>query len=207
MERVRTVIKNIIFDIGNVLLTFEPRKFLLKFTQDKKHINSFISNVIDSEVWLQMDRGSISVEEAKNLFLSKYPEEKKLLTLFFENWLEIFTPIKENIQIMEKLNQNGYKIFALSNFIKESFKYVVKKFSFFALFDGQVISWQEKVIKPEDAIYNILLHRYNLIPQECVYLDDHKNFLEPAQKLGMSTILVSPEIDLKKEFQKLGVNI
>ncbi len=201
------MIKNIIFDIGNVLLTFEPKKFLLKFTQDNKHINSFISNVIDSEVWLQMDRGSISVEEAKNLFLSKYPEEKKLLTLFFENWLEIFIPIKENIQIMEKLNQNGYKIFALSNFIKESFKYVVKKFSFFALFDGQVISWQEKVIKPEDAIYNILLHRYNLIPQECVYLDDHKNFLEPAQKLGMSTILVSPEIDLKKEFQKLGVNI
>ena len=95
MERVKSLINNIIFDIGNVLLTFEPKQFLLRFSKDITRIDNFVSNVIGSVIWLKLDRGSISVEHAKNLFYTKYSEEKELLTLFFENWLDIFEPIQK----------------------------------------------------------------------------------------------------------------
>ncbi|MFX1339818.1 MAG: HAD family hydrolase [Promethearchaeota archaeon] len=201
------MIKNIIFDIGNVLLTFEPKKFLLQFTSDMARINKFISNIPDSKIWLKLDRGLILIEDAKNLFLIKYPKEKELITLFFEKWFEIFKPIQQNIEILNKLKQNGYKVFALSNFIKESYEFVINKFKFFSLFDGQVISWKEKLIKPELEIYEILLNRYKLIAQECVFLDDYSDFLVSAQNLGMHTILITKNIDLQTELRNLNINI
>lgn len=201
------MIKNIIFDIGNVLLTFEPREFLLEFTSDMSRINYFISNVTGSEIWLKLDRGLLSIEDAKNVFFVKYPEEVELLTLFFEKWFEIFKPIQKNIEILKKLKQNDYKVFALSNFIKESYEFVINKFEFFSLFDGQVISWREKVIKPELEIYAILLNRYNLIAQECVFLDDYSSFLFSAQRLGINTILITENTDLQAELRNLNIKI
>ena len=188
-------------------MTFEPKEFLLRFSKDITRIDNFVSNVTGSVIWLKLDSGSISVEHAKNLFYTKYSEEKELLTLFFENWLDIFEPIQKNINIMKNLKQNGYKVFALSNFIKEAYEFVIKKFDFFSLFDGQVISWKEKVIKPDMEIYKIILDRYNLPSRKCVFLDDHSSFLVSAQQLGMYTVLISKDTDLQAELRNLNIKI
>ena len=201
------MIKNIIFDIGNVLLTFEPREFLLQFTTDKTRIENFISNVTGSKTWLQLDRGELSVQNAKKLFLLNYPEQNELIKLFFENWFEIFEPIQKNIDILKDLKLKGYKVFALSNFIKESYEFVIQKFDFFSLFDGQIISWKEKLIKPEMEIYKLLLERYSLKSEDCIFLDDHSNFLVNAEKVGMYTLLITKNTDLRAELRKLNVNI
>jgi FMN phosphatase YigB (HAD superfamily) len=201
------LIKNIIFDIGNVLLTFDPEEFILKYTNDTSKVNTFILNIIHSKTWLEMDRGLISVDNAKHIFLRDYPELKKLLGLFFENWLEIFIPVEKNIKIMKELKRNGYRIYALSNFIKEAYEFVIKKFDFFSLFDGSIISWKEKVVKPEIEIYSILLNRYNLLATECVFLDDYSKFLITAENLGMHTILIHPNINLRQELLKLNIQI
>lgn len=201
------MIKNIIFDIGNVLLTFEPREFLLQFINDMGRIDNFISNVTGSNIWLKLDRGVLSVRDAKNLFLTKFPEEKEVITSFFENWFEIFEPIQRNITIMKELKLNNYKVFALSNFIKESYEYVINKFNFFSLFDGQVISWKENYIKPEMEIYKILLERFHLNPRECIFLDDYSSFLASAQQLGMNTILVTKNTDLRAELRDQNIKI
>jgi FMN phosphatase YigB (HAD superfamily) len=201
------LIKNIVFDLGNVLLTFDPKEFLLKFTNDALQINTFILNIIHSKIWLEMDRGLISVDKAKDIFLRDYPELKELLGLFFENWLEIFIPIEKNIKILKELKRNRYRIYALSNFIEEAYEFVIKKFDFFSLFDGSIISWKEKIIKPEIEIYTILLKRYNLLAPECVFLDDHLKFLVTAENLGIYTILIHPKIDLRQELFKLNIKI
>jgi putative hydrolase of the HAD superfamily len=114
-------------------------------------------------------------------------------------------PIQDRIEILKPLKKNGYKLFILSNFIEEAFKHVIEQYDFFSQFDGRVISYEEKVIKPEKAIYDILVNRYNLIPQECVFLDDHSSFLKPAKQLGMATILVHQNTDLKEEFRKINI--
>jgi len=201
------MIKNIIFDLGNVLLRFKPEEFLLQFTSDKEYIKQFVTKITRSKLWLDLDRGYESLENAETIFLSKYPEEKKLISLFFNHWMEMLTPIEENISILLDLSESGYKTYILSNYIKEAFKFVKEKFDFFTVFDGQIISGEEKVIKPDKAIYESLLRRYQLIPEECLFIDDILFFLKPARKLGISTIWNRPHTDLRKELKKFNVVI
>ena len=201
------MIKNIIFDLGNVLLKFKPEEFLLQFTSDKEYIKRFVTKINRSKLWLDLDRGYESLENAEFIFISKYPEEEEFISLFFNRWMEMLTPIEENINILLDLSESGYKTYILSNFIKEAFKFVKEKFDFFTLFDGQIISGEEKVIKPEKAIYESLLRRYQLIPEESLFIDDVLFFLKPAKKLGISTIWNHPHTDLRKELKIFNIVI
>ncbi len=201
------MIKNIIFDLGNVLLKFKPEEFLLRFTSDKEHIKQFVPKITRSKLWLDLDKGLESLKNAEIIFISKYPEEEELISLFFNHWMEMLTPIEENISILLDLSKSGYNTYILSNFIKEAFKFVKEKFDFFTVFDGQIISGEEKVIKPEEAIYETLLKRYQLIPEESLFIDDVLFFLKPAKKLGISTIWNQPHTDLRKELKKFNVVI
>ena len=201
------MIRNIIFDLGNVLLNFKPEKFLLRYIKDEKYIQNFISKVIRNKIWFNLDRGTISLENAKNEFIKKYPEDNSFIITFFKHWMEMLTPIKENVKILHDLKVNGYKTYILSNFIKETFELMQKKYEFFSLFDGKIISGQEKVIKPEIEIYQKLINKYNLVPEECVFIDDIRSFLFRARKLNMKTILFSPNTNLRIELRKLDINI
>ena len=199
------MIKNIIFDLGNVLINFKPDEFLLRFTNDKDYIDQFVIKVTRSKTWLALDRGTNSLENARNIFMSKYPKEKDFIEQFFDQWMDMLTPIEENLKILEELKELGFRLFILSNYIKEAFSYVNSKYNFFSLFDGQIISGVENVIKPEKAIYELLLSRYNLTPEESLFIDDILFFLKPAKNLGMKTIWNRPETDLREELKKLNV--
>ncbi|MHA1195881.1 MAG: HAD family hydrolase [Promethearchaeota archaeon] len=200
------VIENIIFDLGNVLLTFKPEIFLKQFTNDPSEIDFFISNITRSSTWLSLDRGISSVDDAKKIFISRFPEKKELISWFFENWFSIFAPIEDNVNLLVKLKKADLKLYILSNFIEEAYNYVEEKFDFFSLFDGAIISSKEKVIKPEKEIYMILINRYNLIPEKSVFIDDILPFLRPAKKLGMKTIWYKSDINLNESLKKLGVS-
>ncbi|NVM01210.1 MAG: HAD family phosphatase [Candidatus Helarchaeota archaeon] len=199
------MIKNIIFDLGNVLLSFRPQELLSKVTDDQTRIKGFMSKVTGSKTWLKLDRGTISINEARDLFLKEYPEEEDLLIYFFDNWKELFAPIQNSIDILKKLKLSGYKTYALSNFVKEAFEYVSSLFDFFKTFDGMVISYRENVIKPEKEIYEILLLRYKLTPEECLFIDDIEGFCLGAEKLGIKTILFDSKLNLKSELEKFGI--
>jgi len=201
------MIKNIIFDLGNVLLKFKPHEFLLRFTNDREYIDQFVSKITRSKTWLELDRGTISLENARNIFLSKYPLEKEFIEQFFDQWMDMLTPIEKNIEILGELKELGYRTYILSNYIKEAFSYVCSKYNFFSLFYGQIISGVENTIKPEKAIYELLLSRYNLLPEESLFIDDVLFFLKPAKKLGMKTIWNQPETDLREEFRKFDILI
>ena len=199
------MIKNIIFDLGNVLLKFQPREFLLRFTNDVEYIDQLVAKIFRSSTWMDLDRGTISLEIAKNNFISKYPKEEAFLTLFFNHWMEMLTLIEENVKVLKGLRDLGYKTYILSNFIKETFTFIQNNYDIFQLFDGQIISGFEETIKPEKAIYELLLSRYNLLPEESLFIDDVLFFLKPAKKLGMKTIWNKPETDLQEELRKFNI--
>lgn len=201
------VIKNIVFDIGNVVLSFKPKKFIKQYLTNEKSIESFVSKVTGSDTWLQLDRGTISIEKARRVLQTKFPKDIEFLTLFFDHWMEMLTPIQDTVELLPELKRKGYKLFALSNFIREAFAYVKDRYNFFSLFDGIVISSEIKAIKPEKKIYDTLIERYKLVPNECVYLDDVPSFLPPAAQMGVRTILYRPEIDVRAELRKHGVKI
>jgi putative hydrolase of the HAD superfamily len=201
------MIKNIIFDLGNVLINFKPDKFLLRYTKNEKFINSFISKVIRDKIWLNLDRGVISLENAKKEFIEKYPEDTNFILTFFKDWMEMLTPIEENIKILYELKSNSYKVYILSNYILEAYHYVKSTYEFISVFDGEIISGKEKVIKPEPEIYQKLVQKYKLIPKECVFIDDIPTCLLYARKIKMKTIHYLPNVDLRRELRKLEVKI
>ncbi|TFF93126.1 MAG: HAD family phosphatase [Promethearchaeota archaeon] len=203
------MIKNIIFDLGNVLINFKPELFLLNFTKERKKIKNFVNKVPKSKIWFDLDRGKFSINQAYEMFSKRYPEYKELLKKFFEDnrWMEMLTPITQNVEIVKLLKEKGYNLYILSSFIKEAFEYIDSRYNFLSLFDGKVISYQEGVIKPEEEIYHTLLKRYNLKPEECLFIDDHKIILDPAKKLGMKVIHYQDSKDLREELIKFSIKI
>ena len=201
------MIKNIIFDLGNVLLNFKPDKFLLKYTKDEELVKTFISNVIRSRIWLKLDRGTITMQRAREKFLLSYPEKRDLINLFFDHCMEMLTPIQNNVEILRDLKRNGYQLYILSNFIEEAFIYVREKYEFFSLFDGGILSFRINVIKPEIEIYEEIIRRYNLDPEQCVFIDDVDTFLSKARKLKMKTIQYLPNTDLRRELRNLSIDV
>jgi len=201
------LINNIIFDLGNVLINFKPEQFLLRYTKDKNRITKFISNIIQSDTWLKLDRGIMSIKNARDDFISAYPEETELIKIFFDHWQEMLTPISKNVNLLKELKSNGYRLYILSNYIIEAYEYVKERYNIFSLFDGLVISGKINIIKPEREIFQFLLQNYNLNPEDSVFIDDVKQCIDQAGKLKIKTIHYLPNTDLRSELRKLGVKI
>ena len=186
---------------------YKRQEFLLKFTEDQDLIRFLIQNIIRSKTWLNLDRGRISIESARHIFLEQFPEKKRIINLFFDDWTDMLIPIQENVQLVKDLKDIGYDCYFLSNFIEEAYTIVIKKFDFFSLFNGGIISSLVKAIKPEIKIYSCLLRKYELKPEECLFIDDVIGFLRPARRLGFTTIHYTPKSDLRQELNNLGIMI
>ncbi len=200
------MIKNIIFDIGNVLLNFDPAAYVKsKVIEDK--VEEIYTSIFKSQEWPMLDRGTITEEEAKMNIINRNIENTEFINSVFENWYDILTPIEGNVEVLKKLKKNGFKVFYLSNFHLAAFEYVTKKHNFFELFDGGVVSYKEKLLKPEQEIYEKILDKYELKPQETVFVDDMKANVEAAMKLGIRGIILENTCCLRTELEKFAVNI
>ena len=193
------MIKNIIFDLGNVLIKYSPESFLEKNVK-KERQEKFIATVFKSKEWLELDRGTLSYEDAIEKFAEIIPEDRENLEkLFKNNIMDCLAPIEENIEILKKLKKKGYNLFVLSNFHRPAFEQVQKEWEFFDEFDGGVISCYCHLLKPNQRIYELLLARYGLIPEETLFIDDTKINVEKAEKIGMEGIY----LDLPEMLEKL----
>ncbi|MGN0025550.1 MAG: HAD family hydrolase [Clostridium sp.] len=198
--------KNIVFDLGNVLLDFNPRDYLKsKISGDK--LEDVFKAVFTSEEWIMLDRGTITEKEAINNIISRNSTYINEINLAFESWYDILKPIEESINILMSLKKNGYKIYYLSNFHQLAFAEVTKKNSFFELFDGGVVSYEEKLIKPEEDIYKLVLDRYKLNPSETIFIDDTKVNVDAANSIGIKGILFKDSEKLREELNSLEVKI
>ncbi|WP_294186668.1 HAD family phosphatase [uncultured Clostridium sp.] len=198
--------KNIIFDLGNVLLDFNPRDYLKSKISDDK-LEDVFKAVFTSEEWIMLDRGTITEKEAINNIISRNSTYINEINLAFESWYDILKPIEESINILMSLKKNGYKIYYLSNFHQLAFAEVTKKNSFFELFDGGVVSYEEKLIKPEEDIYKLVLDRYKLNPSETIFIDDTKVNVDAANSIGIKGILFKDSEKLREELNSLEVKI
>lgn len=196
--------KNIIFDIGNVLLEFKPFDFLLKH-YDEKTMEDLMVIIFSSDELIEMDLGTMSVEDIKDIFSKRNPHYKKELHYVLDHWSEMLVPIQNNIKFVKILKEKDYNLYLLSNFPLKAFEEVFNKYDFFKYFDGQVISAYEHVIKPDEKIYNNLLKKYNLKPTECLFIDDMEANILTAKELGMKTICLSYKVDLEEKLKAIGI--
>ncbi|NRT37176.1 putative hydrolase of the HAD superfamily [Clostridium beijerinckii] len=200
------MIKNVIFDLGNVILDFQP-KIYVESKIDEEKVEKIYKCVFQSDEWPMLDRGTICEEDAKRNIINRNTESEELINKVFENWYDILTPIESSVDTLKKLKQKGYKIYYLSNFHLAAFEYINNKYDLFKLFEGGVVSYKEKLLKPEKEIYEKILYRYSLEPGETLFIDDMEQNIEAAIKLGLKGIVLKEPRKLEDELQKFDINI
>lgn len=177
-------IKNIVFDMGGVLVDFDAKRSLATHFDQKYH-DIINEKTFASETWKLMDKGDYEVEEAIDIMCRDLPRElhDEIRTMILDHEGEM-PPIKEMYPIVKSLKENGYNIYLLSNCPGwfEDFKKSVPAFDFF---DGFIISAKYNLIKPEKEIYEVLFREFSLVPEECFFIDDSPANIETAKNLGM----------------------
>ncbi len=181
------MIKNIIFDLGNVLFEFNPEKITSAFTQDENEKKMLVDVIFHSKEWTDLDAGRITNEEAIFIFKNKLPQNlHSLVDMIMENWMDFIYLDDRMLDIAKCLKHNGYKIFILSNAPVSFDKWFKEEKKEFAdIFDGIVISALEKQEKPNADIFNTILNRYNLNKEECFFIDDREENIEGAKKCNI----------------------
>jgi putative hydrolase of the HAD superfamily len=196
--------KNIIFDLGNVLLSFHPDEYLSKY-YDQKTLEDLMVIIFSSDEWLELDLGHLLIQQVIDIFCEQYPHYKKEITFVLNNWTDMLEPIEQNVNILKDLKKKGYKLYILSNFHIEAFHTVSQKYEFFKLFDGGIVSGFEHVIKPSEEIYKILIQKYHLNVKECLFIDDSLGNIWASERLGIQGIHLGYGVDLKEELSKKGI--
>jgi 2-haloacid dehalogenase len=200
--------KNIIFDLGGVLILWDPDIVYKKhFAGDSGKISRFYEETRIYEVNAQMDRGK-AFQEALTELSNKFPHYHTPIHLWNTQWLDMINgQIEGSVKILESLHSQGYPLYALTNWAAEKFyPHIRHNYKFLNLFKDIVVSADEKIIKPESEIYELLLRRNKLDPKNCIYIDDKQENLIPAQNLGMATIeFTSPE-QLTTQLEEHGVS-
>ena len=203
MAKIRTVV----FDIGGVLIDWNPRHLFRKVFESGEEMEWFLANVCTYEWNVQQDGGKLfSVATAE--LQEKFPEYRDKIALYYGRWEEMLNgEISGTVEIFRRLKSAGMPLYALSNWSHEAFPVAYNRYDFMKLFDGLVVSGYEKLLKPDHAIYRVLMKRYNVNPAESVYIDDNKPNADAAAELGFNAIhFTSPE-QLRVELKALGINV
>ena len=192
------MLKNIVFDLGNVLVKFDSNELIYSFFNERQEeVKSFY---FDS-LWDEYDQGLYSVEEMIEKGVKQFPELELNIKELMYHWTEFVIPLKDNVAYIKDLKRFGYKVYILSNIPEDDTKYL-RSCGVFDTIDGGVFSYEYKKIKPDPEIFHILLKKYDLKASECLFLDDLKDNVVAASNLGFETIEVkdsSKVIDLIKE--------
>jgi putative hydrolase of the HAD superfamily len=197
------LIKNIVFDLGNVLVEFNPQAYLEGLGYSAEEIPPLI-DIIYGDYWNRYDRGDYkTVADLRIALCKKYPKYgNDFFKILQPDWVNIHRVITDTADYLGELKQRGYKIYILSNLATESYEFV-KKLDFFQKIDGGVFSTFENACKPEEKLYRVLLERYNLNADECVFLDDKPENIEVAEKLGINGIVFTDFGTAKQQLEKL----
>ena len=198
------MIKNIISDIGNVLFEFDTEGFIDKNIEEEDK-EKFFDLIFGSDNWQLMDKGDLSFENAREYFLSVYPKYKNILNKLFDSSLTLCLNMNNNnINILKEYKEKGYNIYYLSNMSVETFQCINKKTDFFEkTCIGGIVSAYEKMIKPSEEIYKLLLNRFNLKARECLFIDDNLNNVNSALKLGFNSFQLKNMSDMRFELEKI----
>ncbi len=202
-----THINTIIFDIGNVLVDFKWEQYLRDCGYNDEIVRKVSEATVKNDLWKKWDRGDIEeaeiIEQSCKLESSVEREIRKL----FVDIEQLINEFDYSAEIIKKLKENGYKVYLLSNYARSHYELDKKNFKFLDYVDGGIISYEVILAKPEPEIYKALIQKYNINPQEAVFLDDLPENLEAAKPFGFHTIQVKSYQQILEDLQKLGVNI
>jgi len=196
----------IIFDLGGVLIDWNPSYVFDKMFDDEEKKKHFFENICTSD-WNEKQDAGRPLEEATQELVRKHPEWKEYIVAYYGRWTEMLGgPIYDTVEIFRQLKQKGkYKIYALTNWSAELFPIALERYDFLHWFDGRVVSGEEKMRKPFPEFYQLVLDRFHLTPQETLFIDDNVRNAEAAGNFGIKTIIFKSPAQLKADLTQMGI--
>jgi len=200
------VIRNIVFDFGGVLVDWNPEYLFKDVFKDKSELDHFLENVCTPDWNEKQDAGRL-LSEAIRTLQRRHPKYHEEIRLYYDEWTTMLGGlIEQNVALLEPLKMN-YRIFGLTNWSAETFPIACDLYPFFGDFEGIVVSGEERLAKPDERIYLLLLERYGLSVEECLFIDDNARNIEAATALGFDTLHLTGNVSLKEELILLGIRI
>jgi putative hydrolase of the HAD superfamily len=202
------MIRNIVFDLGNVLISFRPAEYLKRNNYPEKTRQRILNDIFLSPEWLMLDDGKISPEEAVDSIARKSSLKREEIALVFNKRTEIMFPIERNARLLPGLKKRGFRLYYLSNFPLDIFDEIKNSYLFFKYFDGGIISSEVKYSKPGIEIYKIFFEKYKLKPEESLFIDDIEANVRSAELIGMKCIHLSCTDSLENRLPEyLSLNV
>ena len=197
------MIKNIVFDVGKVLVSYEPEQYLKKIGYDEEICAQVMKAVFNSQLWIENDRGSLSIKELEDSFVANAPRYESYIREVFRNAGGTIDLLPHTMKWVKDLKARGYHLYIISNYGEYLYQQTEHKMQFLPYMDGVIFSYRHKMIKPEKAIYEKLLSEFHLNPEECVFIDDCLKNVEAAKKVGLYGIQFKNFEQANDELEKL----
>jgi 2-haloacid dehalogenase len=192
----------IIFDLGGVLIDWNPSYLFDTLFDDNEKKKHFFENICTSE-WNEEQDAGRSIKEATELLVNRHPEWKEFIEAYYGRWEEMLGgPIPETVEIFRELKQSGkYRFYALTNWSGELFPIALDRYDFLHWFDGRVVSGDEKMRKPFPEFYQLTLNRFALQPERTLFIDDNLRNVKAAEDLGIQAIHFESPAQLRKDLE------
>ena len=196
-------IQTVIFDVGNVLAAFRWKDYLHTFGFSPAFQEELGRILFLDPLWYEWDRGVMTEEEIVEVFCRKHPDYRAEIHRVLDNPYDLVHEYPDSADWIREVHGLGCQALLLSNYSRKTFTYAYEHFDCLKLTDGGVISYQEKIVKPEPEIYRRLIERYALDPAACVFLDDSPANCQGAEAFGIRTILVQDRTAARRELRAL----
>ncbi len=202
------MIKNIIFDIGNVLADFRWAEYL-RYDRgfDKEMVERIGRASVCCELWAEFDRGVLTEEEVVQCFVDRDPEIERELHYAFDHVEGIVVPFDYAKEWIKSYKDRGFKVWFLSNFSNKCETQCPASLSFMPLMDGGILSYKEGMVKPNPEIYKRLLQRYGLKPEECIFIDDTPVNIKEAENQGIHGVVFKNREQAAEDIDRLIASI
>jgi 2-haloacid dehalogenase len=202
-----TVLSTLVFDIGNVLLRYEPDRPYRRLIPDAAERADFMSRILPPQWNIEQDRGR-PWPEAEAIAIAEHPDYAELIRAWRRYWIEMIPGVFEaNVGVLERALAQNIPTYAITNFASDTLAEAERHYPFLARFHGRVVSAEERLLKPDPAIYHVFLERFGKRAAECLFMDDSRANVESAARLGFSVVHVTPETDLVAEVRRHGFDV
>jgi len=191
-----------LFDLGGVFFDWNPNYFFINIFRDQKERQYFLNDICNDAWNIQQDAGR-SIKDAELELIPKFPKYEKQIKMYYANHRNMIKgTFTKSIEILNYLKKNNYECYVLSNWSAETFIGMTEDYPFLKKFDGLLISGEDKLIKPNLAIYQLAIERFDLDPHKCVFIDDKLENVETAKKLSFHTIHLTNPKTINAEIKK-----
>ena len=201
-------IKNIIFDLGGVLIDWNPRYLYNRLLKnDQQKIDYFLTSIC-SQTWNEEQDKGRSFDEGVAILSEQYPDFTELIQAYHIHWGDMLgAVISETLEILKQLRKSSYQLYALTNWSKEKFPFALEKFDFLQWFKEIMVSGEVHLKKPDPKIYALLFEKCDIVPEESLFIDDSFKNIEISRTLGMPGIVFENGLQLKKALLNFGIDL